>query len=152
MGRKKAKIQRKILIKRKKITAGGKGFEQALRKACKELLYLSESEAEIVPFFAVETVDGVRETILRDVHVTKGSLIEERTHTEFFSRLTEVKDWFSTSAIENARRFQKLQTLLEDNLDDLAVLRIGRIRIDIYVAGTDRSGNLAGIMTKAVET
>jgi hypothetical protein len=42
--------------------------------------------------------------------------------------------------------------LLEENLADLTVFRIGSIRIDIYVVGLDADGNLAGIKTKAVET
>jgi hypothetical protein len=45
-----------------------------------------------------------------------------------------------------------LQKLLEENLEDLIVLRTGRIQIDIYVVGLDAAGNLAGIQTKAVET
>lgn len=149
---KKRKIKRKISLKEKKITTGGEGFEQALREACEGLLYLSESEAEIVPFFGVKVADCSRKTILGQFQLVKGSPIEERQTAEFFSRLTTIKDWFSKIEIRNARQFERLQKLLEDNLVDLTVLRIGRIQIDIYVAGIDRSGNLAGFKTKAVET
>jgi hypothetical protein len=140
------------LIKKKKFTSGGEVFEEELRVACEGLFYISESDAEIVPFFGVKNVGGVRKTILEQVRAAKRIPIEEMPPDEFFSRLTRIRDWHSKAETKNVRRFEKLQKLLEDNLDDLTVLRIGRIQIDIYVVGTDRSGNMAGIKTKAVET
>ena len=71
---------------------------------------------------------------------------------EFFSRLTRVQDWHAEAEKERVRRFLKLRKLLRENLKETTVLRIGRIRIDIYVVGVDRYGKLAGIRTKAVET
>lgn len=140
------------MINEKKIAAGEESFERALTDVCDGLLYLSESESEIVPFFGVKTVDGVRKTILKQLQLTKGTPIEERSPDEFFSRLTEIKEWFSKAEIRNAGQFERLQKLLEDNLDELTVLRIGLIQIDIYVVGMDTSATLAGIKTKAVET
>jgi hypothetical protein len=45
-----------------------------------------------------------------------------------------------------------LRQFLEQNLTDLKVFRIGRIRLDVYVVGLDSEGNLAGVKTVAVET
>ncbi len=44
------------------------------------------------------------------------------------------------------------KNLLEANLRDLRVFKIGEIQIDIYVVGLDVENNLTGIQTKAVET
>ena len=51
-----------------------------------------------------------------------------------------------------AKRFLELQKLLEENLRELKVFRIGRIQLDIFVVGIDKSGSLIGVSTKAVET
>lgn len=51
-----------------------------------------------------------------------------------------------------AKKFLELQTLLEENLHDLKVFKLGRIRLDIYAVGIDRNGNPLGIKTQAVET
>jgi hypothetical protein len=42
--------------------------------------------------------------------------------------------------------------LLEGNLRDLRVFKVGRIELDIYVVGINSEGILMGIKTKAVET
>ncbi len=127
-------------------------FEAALQKTCEGLFYISETDAEIIPFFGGKEIDRSRETILKLLGLEKTAPTEERPFDQFFSRLTKIQDWFTPVETKNAKRFLKLRKLLENNLEDLIVLRFGRIQIDIYVVGTDRNGNLAGIKTKAVET
>ena len=50
------------------------------------------------------------------------------------------------------KKFLELQKLLEENLRDLKVYKIGRICLAIYVVGIDRDGTLSGVKTEAVET
>lgn len=140
------------MIKNKKKTEKKDGFEDVVTKACKGLFYQSETDAEILPFFGGKVTDGAREMILKAAGLKKEAKVEERPFVEFFERLTKIRDWFTEIETENTRRFLKLQNLLQDNLTDLTVLRIGRIQIDIYVVGIDKAGNLVGIRTKAVET
>jgi len=42
--------------------------------------------------------------------------------------------------------------VLESNLSDIQVFRVGEINIDIYVVGKIQSRDLAGLATKVVET
>jgi hypothetical protein len=119
-------------------------------KSTRGLTYLSETDAGIKPYF------GGRVQTIEISHLT-GKNDAERKHEKldpqkFFDRLTKEKDWFGPREKERAKRFTLLKRLLEDNLHDLKVFRIGHIQIDIYVVGIDADGNLAGIKTRAVET
>lgn len=140
------------MTKQKKKTFKKDRFEDAIRTACEGLFYPSETDAEIIPVFGGKEIKRSRETILQAIGLKDKATVEERSFVEFFSRLTKIQDWFTQIETRNSRRFLKLQKVLEENLDDLIVLRTGRIQIDIYVVGVDAAGNLAGIKTKAVET
>ena len=127
-------------------------FADAVAKACEGLYYVSETDAEILPFFGGKGAGSLLETIVRALGVNNDTAVEERSFSELFSRLTKIQDWFTEIETKKVKRFLKLQKLLEENLDDLTVVRTGRVRIDIYVVGIDGEGSLAGIKTKAVET
>lgn len=127
-------------------------FEDAIGKACEGLFYVSETDAAILPFSGGKADDGTRKSISKALSPEKNTTVVEQPVDEFFSRLTKPHDWHTEVETEKVKRFLKLQKLLKDNLKGITVLRIGRIRIDIYVVGIDGSGDLAGIKTKAVET
>jgi hypothetical protein len=42
--------------------------------------------------------------------------------------------------------------LLEENLADLKVFRVGVVNIPVYIAGRSASGNWLGVSTRVVET
>jgi Nuclease A inhibitor-like protein len=140
------------LITQKNKSTKKNNFEEELRNKCKGLYYISETDAEISPFFGGKANGGPSETIARELGLKKETAVEERSFVDFFARPTKIQDWFTEIETKKAKRFLALQKLLEENLEDLIVLRTGRIQIDIYVVGLDAAGNLAGIQTKAVET
>ncbi len=45
-----------------------------------------------------------------------------------------------------------MKDLLEKNLKDLKVFKVGKIQLDVYAVGLDAESNVIGIQTKAVET
>lgn len=116
------------------------------------LYYISETDAEIVPFAGERSASLSRETILFQTRSAPDSPVEERDFKDFFARLTEIQDWYGDEETETARKFLLLKELLEKNLRDLKVFKIGEIQIDIYVVGLDAKNNLLGIKTRAVET
>jgi nuclease A inhibitor-like protein len=142
----------KIFTKEKKITAPTDGFAERLAKICTGLYYVSETDAEMTPFFGGKAAGGTKERMRKEFWPGTEAKVEERSFVEFFARLIKIQEWFSDGETERARRFLKLKKLLEENLADLVVLRAGRIQIDIYIAGIDKAGNLAGVKTRAVET
>ncbi|MEO7674864.1 MAG: nuclease A inhibitor family protein [Pyrinomonadaceae bacterium] len=128
------------------------GFEEAIRRACDGLQFPSETEAEIVPFMGGKVVGTTREALLKEITPVEKKKIEERPFIEFFTKLSGTREWFTPADTERSNRFIQLQKVLEESLEDLIVLRVGRIQIDIYIVGRDRGGNMAGVTTRAVET
>lgn len=109
------------------------------------------------------TADNVKE-LLAPVYVPHDDLpladrvVEVRSFTEFFDKLTVPQDWWDDYYYEQAEKYKPIRQILEDNLTDLQVFRLGEQsgnnlsgQIDVYVLG--RSGeDIVGIATIAVET
>jgi len=125
---------------------------EQIKKAAENLYYISETDAEIAPFVGEQTEAVSKESILSQTENAADAPIEERGFTEFFARLTEIQDWFGDEEKETAQKFGRLKQLMEKNLKDLKVFKIGKIQLDVYVIGLDAESKLTGIKTKAVET
>lgn len=123
-----------------------------LAAACEGLIYISEMDAPVIPFYGskAETVTG--ETILRQAGLPADSPVTELSLDAFFGRLTEIREWYGETEKQRAKKFSELQTLLGENLSDPKVFRVGRVQVDIFAVGLDSDGRLAGVTTKAVET
>jgi hypothetical protein len=111
------------------------------------LTYISETDADIKPVDA-----GRADAVDVSPFVGRTETFEKLSSKDFFQRLTSERDWFGLKEKQKARRFAELEKLLEQNLDDLTVFKIGRVQIEIYVVGLDTDGNLIGIKMNAVET
>lgn len=125
---------------------------EGIKSLCSGLYYMSETDAEILPFVGGKVKKLTMEKFAEEIGVTDHSKIEERDFDSFFKRLVEIKDWFGEEEKKMAKRFSELRDFLIQNLSDLRVFRIGRIEIDIYVVGIDRAGKIVGFKTKTVET
>lgn len=125
---------------------------EQLKIASQGLYYISETDAEIFPFIGSKAESVTKEEVLRQTNNRPDVPVEEREFSEIFSRLTRMQDWFGEREKAAAEKFTAIRELLERNLTDLKVYKIGNIQIDIYFVGLDGAGKLAGIQTKAVET
>jgi hypothetical protein len=126
-------------------------FQSDLKAACRSLTYISETDADVIPFVSQEPATRSIASYLAALEITSKE-IEEREFDNFFVRLTSEKDWHGPREKQRSMRWSKLRGVLEKSLDDIRVIRVGKIRLDIYVAGVDASGRLAGVKTKAIET
>lgn len=125
---------------------------EQIKNASKGLYYISETDAEILPFTGSKADSVTKEEVLRQTNRQIDVNVEEREFGEIFARLTKMQDWFGDEEKATAERFSALKDLLEKNLRDLKVFKIGSIDIDIYFVGLDAENNLMGIQTKAIET
>ncbi len=125
---------------------------EQIEEASNGLWYVSETDAEIEAFEAGPVGAVTKNAILEKLARPPQTPVEERAFEDFFKRLTTVHDWFGEEEKATARRFVRLKNLLEANLSDLRVFKVGRIEIEIFVVGLDAEGDLAGIRTEAVET
>lgn len=150
-----AKLMTKSRKKKKKFTESAINKNELateIEKIVVGLYYLSETDAEIVLFCGNKAESVTVEEILEQTDNAAETAVEERDFNEFFARLTIIQDWFGDEETKNANRFAELKKLLEDNLRDIRVFKIGKINLDIYVVGLNAESNLMGIKTKAVET
>lgn len=139
-------------LKKESVCTDKQIFLEKLKEAAKGLIYLSETDSEVLPFIGEksETVDV--KSLLKQIDIASDANISEVDFEEFFENLTKFEDWFDKEETETAEKFLKLKNLLEANLSDLRVFKFGNIEIEIYVVGLDKNNKLLGIKTKAVET
>lgn len=124
-----------------------------IRSATDGLFYVSETDApfEIVEFGFVN--GNSLPDYISAMGKSSSDLPEQVSPEEFFSRLTRIESWFTETERERAGRYAVLWQLLQSGLEDIRVLRFGKIRIEIFVVGRAKnSGKLIGIKTVAVET
>lgn len=144
--------------KRKKMMISGDAekpkvnLTQQIKTAASGLWYISETDAEIFPFTGSKADSVTKENLLTQIGKPPDTPFEERGFDEMLERFITIQDWFGDEEKATAEKFAALKSLLEKNLTDLKVFKVGRIEVDIYFVGLDAEGNLAGIQTKAVET
>ncbi|MDI1240660.1 MAG: nuclease A inhibitor family protein [bacterium] len=126
-------------------------FERELKAACRPLTFISETDAEVTPFTAEKPSNRSLSGYLASLEITSDN-IEEVGFEEFFDRLTSEKDWHGPREKKRSQQWSKLRGVLEENLESLRVIRVGRIQLEIFIAGMDATGRLAGVKTKAIET
>ncbi len=128
------------------------GLFQEIKKATDGLIYISETDSEVLPFIGGRSETVNIESLLKQINAASDIKVKEITFEDFFENLITIQDWFEAEEKETAEKFLKLKKLLEENLKDLKVFKIGKIEIEVYVVGLDEENNLLGIKTEAVET
>ena len=127
-------------------------LSEQIKKAADGLWYISETDAEIFPFTGRKADSVTKEILLNQTGNPPDAPVEERDFEQMFERFIKIQDWFGDEEKATAKKFAALKSLLEKNLTNLKVFKVGRIEVDIFFVGLDKEGNLAGIRTKAVET
>ena len=127
-------------------------LSEQLGRAAEGLWYISETDAEIFPFTGSKAEAVTKENLLMQLGKSPETVVEERGFDEMFARFIRIEDWYGDEEKATAEKFAGLKSLMENNLTDLKVFKVGQIERDIYFVGLDKEGNLAGIQTKAVET
>lgn len=123
-----------------------------LEEATRGLTFMSESDypVEVVRW---EGVEEVSPDYLRDVAGQDATAaVEEKTVAEFFRVAAGEQEWKGEAELALARRYQSLVRLLEENLKEVKVYRVGVINIGVYVVGRSGEGNWLGVSTRVVET
>ena len=127
-------------------------FRERLKSACEGLNFVSETDSDVVPVFGGEPRSASTADFLTSIEVPPTKDVATTDLEKFFSKLTKKREWFGETQRANAARFKALKLLLESELSDLKIFRVGKIRISIYVLGLDREGKVAGVKMDAIET
>jgi Nuclease A inhibitor-like protein len=115
-----------------------------LRIASEGLLYPSESDEPFDVFrWTAEGPEPQAHQVLAQTGKKPDETVEEISLSEFFEGLSEHED---------AERFKQLRRVIDGQLCNTKVFRIGLIQIDVYLVGKTRAGDWAGLHTKSIET
>jgi hypothetical protein len=124
---------------------------EELREATRGLTFMSESDYpfEVFRWNAAEPTDEFLRGLSGEA---ADAPVETRTLADFFRVAASESEWKNAEQLATARKFQTLLHLLEENLTDLKVFRVGSINIPVYIAGRGASGDWLGVSTRVVET
>ena len=122
-----------------------------LREATRGLTYMSESDYpfEVFNWGAAEPTQDFLRGLTGEASDVQ---VETTSAANFFRVAVSEAEWKNADQLNEARRFQTLLRLLEQNLTNLRVYRVGAVNIPVYVAGRAASGNWLGVSTRVVET
>lgn len=125
---------------------------QKIKDAASGLLYLSESD---YPFEAVHIqadASSLGDHLLAHSGKPKGTQVEPITLEHFLRNMVKVYPGATPGQQQTAQRFQYLQQVLQEELTDINVYRIGSIQVDAFIIGKLNDGTYGGLRTKLVET
>lgn len=124
---------------------------EKLREGSRGLTFMSESD---YPFevFKWGDAEPTQDFLRKQAGEAADAPVETRTAADFFRVAASEPEWKNAEQRAEARKFQALRKLLEENLKDLKVYRIGSVNIPVYVVGRAPSGNWLGVSTRVVET
>ncbi|NMG06555.1 nuclease A inhibitor family protein [Brasilonema sp. UFV-L1] len=123
-----------------------------LKDACSGLFMPSESDYPFEPFVWSCTSELTPEKILELTGHPQNAPIQTVDMDHLFGKLAQEQEWHDDQQKENVSKYRHLVEVLQSNLSDIRVYRIGKRSIDVYVVGKTESGDLAGLTTKVVET
>ena len=114
----------------------------ALQKATKGLLYISETESELEAFLW-EAGELSKRRLLELAGAAKGTAVEEATLDSFFLTVSK----------EDKPKFDDLAKAIKEHLKDAKVYKVGdEAEKQVYVVGKTSDGKWAGVKTSVVET
>lgn len=125
---------------------------QKIREASEGLLYLSEADYPLETVYLDEPVSDLNRALLSLATKEAGTPIEKVELPYFFRNQVRVYPDSPPEQQARAQRFSRLQQVLEEELTDIAVYRVGETDIDAFIIGKLRNGKWAGLRTRLIET
>lgn len=65
---------------------------------------------------------------------------------------TRIEETDTKRFLGENERFRKLQAVIESNLEDVKVYKVGAIDIAVYIVGRSREGQWLGVSTRLIQT
>ncbi len=131
----------------------GAYLDEALSLATDGMLYTSESDYP----YAVVVWPGQGAPTANSVLALSGldstsAVTTTDFDTELGWRARPVDSSMDPVERESVERHRHLRRILEDNLTDTLVVRIGNIQVHVFLVGRTSCGELAGVSTLSIET
>lgn len=124
---------------------------QSIQDAAQGLLFPSESDFPIEPF-SYGDQEPTPAALLEQRGLSADTPVEQAALGDFFAGLIEASEDASETDKASAERFRALMNVLETNVDDVRMYRLGKVDIEVVVLGRHASGTWLGVRTNVVET
>ncbi|WP_265270256.1 nuclease A inhibitor family protein [Nostoc sp. KVJ3] len=124
---------------------------EKLKEASTGLLMMSESDYPFEVVLWKGAAPATQEKILQ-LTGSQDLPVEVVDLDYLFRNCAFEQEWHNELQKEDVKKFQTLIQTLKDNLSNINVYRIGQINLDVYMIGQTKDGDLAGLVTKLVET
>lgn len=125
---------------------------EALQNAAHGLLFPSETDAPIEPFFWPEPAPVTPSAELVASHAEiEANAVKTQSLVTFFKPTLAEEEWHNAQEKAEVKRFQALLDVVKSDLAATKVFRVGKVEIEVYVVGRVSDG-YAGFKTKVVET
>lgn len=124
-----------------------------LQEAAAGLLFPSETDAPLVPFFwPAEPADTLTPARVAELAGAAADAPVQSVKLEtFFRPVTKEEDWHNDEEQAQVQRFRELVKTIKATLREVQVFRVGNTKIDVYIVG-QVEGGYAGLKTQVVET
>jgi hypothetical protein len=119
------------------------------------LVYSSESDRPLLPFHraaAAVPIPLTPRAFTAMLGADADEPVEEWTLERFFLRHIECAAPEDEIASARLPRYDALRSLMQRELRDARVFRVGRVQVRCYVVGLDAGGDLIGLETVSIET
>jgi hypothetical protein len=127
-------------------------LEPVLETQVTGMLYMSESDYPLTyvtyGMQGAPTIDKLRAA----TGTAASTKIEQVSFADLFDQLSNPYDPSDPYVVDYAMKYAALRMVLEQNLTDLTVIRVGEISIDVYIVGQTSCGELVGLKTTSIET
>jgi hypothetical protein len=125
---------------------------EILRQSSAGLLMISESEYpfEVINWGSIGEL--TTQKILQITNHPEDSAVDEVELKHFFRNIAFAQEWHSEDQKQEVVKFHTLLNVLNKNLKDIKVYRIGSTSIDVYIVGETVNEELVGLSTKVIET
>jgi hypothetical protein len=115
----------------------------ALQKASKGLVVMSETDSKLTPFLWEDGGPATKGNILKHAGAKPGTPVETMDLDSFFRAVPD----------EDRPKFEKLFAVLKGQLSGTKVYKVGdEPEKQVYLVGKTDDGALAGVKTTVVET
>lgn len=122
-----------------------------IKESADGLLFISESDHPLELITFTKPAGSISDYLKKVSNKKDDAAVETQTLEYFFRNMARINEEDENSQ-NTARRFKQLQTVLQKNLKNIQVYRIGSVQVDAFIIGELPDGNYAGLQTRLIET
>lgn len=123
-----------------------------ISKAADGLLFSSESDYPLTPLAWTDPAPVSPQSLCKLAGLPDDTPVAQVEADAFFAPMLRLREGATPEAQARTARYRKLVDLLRQHLSGVAVYKLGRVEMPVFIVGRLPDGTLAGLRTTVVET